>query len=249
MTVAAGSVTASPLVRYLLGLKPNRASATALATTFFGSLGAIYNYQLHNKVSWETGLILAVSQVIGAAIGRNIFGVSKSARIKFVLSFTAILSGLAIMAFTNAIYHISTSTFTFSIINNGLVKLLGLIIIGILVGAVSHVLDLGGVLVIPACLLFLHMSPLASQGVALVVIMSVSILGLLIYAQTGDIEIQSAWWMSLGAIFGGLIGSYIAFNILSELRLISLLGITLCIIGLVRFLTIEKTPKTDKSGQ
>jgi uncharacterized membrane protein YfcA len=249
MTVAAGSVTASPLVRYLLGLKPNRASATALSTTFFGALGAIYNYQLHDKVSWEAGIILAVSQVIGASVGRNLFGISKSTSSRLILSVIAIISGLFVMAYTNDVYRMSMSGLSFTIMHNGIVKLIGLFIVGIIIGVISHILDLGGILIIPACLLLLHMGPLASQGVALVVIMSVSLFGLLIYAHNGDIEIQSAWWMSLGAVFGGLVGSYIAFSLINEATLISLLGATICIIGLARFLTIGKLSKVDTSSR
>ena len=101
------------------------------------------------------------------------------------------------------------------------------------VGLVSRVLGLGGVLMVPAAIYALGMPPHAAQGTALVVLALASLPGMLIHARRGDVEPQSATWLSVGAVFGGLAGALWAVTALDERGAVTLFGLVLLVSGLM----------------
>jgi uncharacterized membrane protein YfcA len=92
------------------------------------------------------------------------------------------------------------------------------------------VAEVGGVLVVPAAEYLLHLPPLVAQGTALVVLMLAALPGLAIYASRRDVEVQSASWMSFGALIGGLIGAYYAVH-MRPVLLVAIFGIALIVLG------------------
>ncbi|MGO8671929.1 MAG: sulfite exporter TauE/SafE family protein [Capsulimonadaceae bacterium] len=236
LTVAAGSTVSTPLVRYLLGLRPSRAGATALATTFCGALSAIFTYNRHHGVHWVLGAVLALTQIIGVTWAQRQLGVLRGPAMRTVWTLAAIAMGLAIIAEAHGLVRISRAV-PLVWARTGIGAIVWPVAVGLAVGALSQVMDLGGILVVPAGFLLLGLSPLSAQGTALAGLLIVSLPGVLIYARSGNFDAGSASWMSLGALFGGLIGSYYATTVLSPSGLVLIFGIASILIGLWRFLT------------
>lgn len=234
-TVAAGSVVSAPMVRFLLGLRPGRAGSTALAMTSCAAFGAIINYDRHHVVHWGDGIILAATQIIGVALAERRAVVLRTLpALRVIWSLLAMAGGLAMAKYSLSIAHPSRMGLIVQVLHSPVAMLAWVAVVGIVVGALSQVMELGGVLVIPACLLLLHLTPVAAQGTALAGLLFVSIAGFLIYIPRGEVDARSAGWMSFGGWFGGLIGATIAFR-LSSSTLVLVYGIALSAMGLARF--------------
>jgi hypothetical protein len=249
LTVAAGSVVSTPLVRYLLGLRPARASATALATTFFAALTAITTYAQIHKVSWGVGILLAFTQIFGVSFAeRRASALRGTLALRMLWAVIGIAAGIAMVAWNVKIDALSTTRLAFPFVHSMLGLTVWVIVVGLGIGAISQIMDLGGVLIIPACLLLLRLDPLMAQGTALVGLMIVSLSGLLIYTRTGEVELGSAVWMSLGGLFGGLVGAYFAVRLLAPAMLVSVFGIVLTLVAFARFLGASQKERSVETG-
>jgi len=91
-------------------------------------------------------------------------------------------------------------------------------------------------LIVPACLLLLGLDPEMAQGTALFGLLLVSLPGVLIYSRTGDVDLGSAAWMSLGALFGGLVGAWVVFTKLSPPLVVTVFGVAFALVAVGRFL-------------
>ena len=234
VTALAGSVLAAPVVRFLLGLRPTRLAATALATAFFAALGSLLAYQQHGGVRWGLAVLLAVGQIIGAGLGERIMAAwPRLSRLSMLWGLIVSLGGLAMLYYASDYSRVPILA-TFASPGSGVLFFVWAVAVALLVGVFSRVMELGGVLMVPAAEYLLHLPPIVAQGTALVVLMLAALPGLAIYAARRGIEVQSAGWMSFGALLGGLIGAYYAMQMRPAL-LVALYGIALIVLGLSLF--------------
>jgi len=237
LTASFGSVVSGSLVRYLLGLRPARAAATALATTFFGALTALTTYSHHHKVSWGVGALLAITQILGVSFAeRRALALKSTPALRMFWSILGIAAGVAMVACSGAVATLSKHAPAIPILHTTLGMFAWIVLVGVVVGALSQIMDLGGVLIVPACLLLLGLDPTMAQGTALFGLLLVSLPGVLIYSRTGDIDFGSVAWMSLGALFGGLVGAWVVFTKLSPPMVVSVFGVAFALIAVGRFL-------------
>jgi uncharacterized membrane protein YfcA len=90
-----------------------------------------------------------------------------------------------------------------------------LLAIGILAGALSGFVGIGGGLVIvPALIYFFHIGQLQAQGVSLaVLVMPVGILGVMNYYRGGHINVYYALMIAAGFVIGSYFGSKSALKL------------------------------------
>jgi uncharacterized membrane protein YfcA len=110
-----------------------------------------------------------------------------------------------IIACPSPIYQLSHALYHDGAILAGVIWLA----VGVLIGALGSGLDLGGLLIVPALHYMVGNPMYEAQGAALTILLITSILPLLAHASGNAIEPKSAVWVSLGALFGALIGSRI----------------------------------------
>lgn len=232
LTAVAGSVFAVPAVRSLLGLRPARAVGVGLAVTFFAALASILSYAQHGFVFAWLALLLAVFQVLGAAWGERLAArLPALDRLPWLWGTVIVLGALAMLAqglgllgphapwragFAHPAWFYPAAA-----------------LVAVLVGLISRVLGLGGVLMVPAAIYALGMPPHAAQGTALVVLALASLPGMLIHARRGDVEVHAATWLSAGAVFGGLSGALWAVTSLTDRSAVVLFGAVLLVSGLM----------------
>ena len=86
------------------------------------------------------------------------------------------------------------------------------IIIGVLAGILSGLFGIGGgVVIVPALILFAKLPPIAATGTSLVaLLLPVGALGVMEYYRKGHIDIPTALWVALGLFAGAWIGAKIA---------------------------------------
>ena len=99
LTAIGSSVVLAPGVRWLLGLRPVRTGATALAATAFAAFAGLLSYTLHGNVRWGLALLLTVAQVVGAGWGaRLVTHAPVLLRLHLLWAVLAIAAGLALAA-------------------------------------------------------------------------------------------------------------------------------------------------------
>ena len=232
LTAVSGSVFGVPLVRRMLGLRPARTVGVGLTLAFFAALAAILSYAQHGDVRLGLALLLFVFQTVGAlGAERLLVKQPHLERLSWLWGTLVTVGGLAMLAQGFGVLHGPSLRFVdqSQTLDYGLLAAL----LAAAVGLVSRVFGLGGVLIVPAAIYGLGLTPHDAQGTALVVLALASLPGVLVHARRGDVEPQSATWMSAGAVLGALSGALIAVTKLSNPALIILFGLLLLVLGLM----------------
>ena len=249
LSAVSGSVFGVPLVRRLLGLRPVRAVGVGLALTFFAALAGILSYAQHRDVLWGLALLLFFFQTLGALAAERLLVARPSLeRLPLVWGTLVIAGGLAMLAQGFGLLHaplLSPPLASHGAAWYGVAALLAAA-----VGLVSRIIGLGGVLIVPAIIYGLGLPPHAAQGTALVVLAVAGLPPLLAHARRGDVEPQSATWLSAGAIFGALTGALLAVTRFSDPLLVALFGLILTTLGLMMLWRKEVAlPPRPNSGE
>lgn len=72
----------------------------------------------------------------------------------------------------------------------------------------------GGIVMVPALMIFFNLSQLKAQGTSLFALLApVSILGVLKYSQSHEVDFIKGGWIILGLIFGTFLGAQFALNL------------------------------------
>ena len=152
LTAIGSSVVLAPGVRWLLGLRPVRTGATALAATAFAALAGLLSYGLHGNIRWGLALLLTFAQVVGAGWGtRLVIQVPALLRLHLLWAVLTIAVGLALAAQgRHLLAGQPWSTPVSGPSPHGLPFYLWAFLVSALVGLVSRVVELGGVLLVPA---------------------------------------------------------------------------------------------------
>ncbi len=228
LSAVSSSVFGVPVVRRLLGLRPARAVGVGLTLTFFAALAGILSYAQHRQVHLGLALLLFVFQTVGAVLAERLVAASpKLERLPALWGTLIILGGLAMLANALGDWHTPASP------SNPLLFGLAAAGLAVLVGLVSRVIGLGGVLIVPAVIYGLGLTPHTAQGTALVVLTLASLPGVLAHARRGEIEPQAGTWLSAGAILGSLSGALVATANLTDHALLLLFGLLLVVLGLM----------------
>ena len=107
------------------------------------------------------------------------------------------------------------------------------ILLGLIAGALSGLIGIGGgIIIIPALILFFGFSQHAAQGTTLALMVPpIGILAAITYYKHGLVDLKVASLICLGFVFGGLIGAKIATT-LPNIMLERIFGISLLLIAL-----------------
>lgn len=234
LTGIGASVVVQPLLRFLLGLRDVRLIGTTLAVTFFAALSAVLAYAQHGYVRWVLAVVLVLGQTIGAIWGQRLLASRPAlARAQWLWAAIVVAVGLAMCwDGLRGAPGAHGRAFAFGLpvaSSHRLVVGLGL---AMLVGVLSRVMGLGAVLILPAAIYGLGLTPQAAQGTAIVALVLASLPGLLARAGRGEVEPQASTWMSVGAILGGLVGAFYAVSPgLTAAHLTLIDGIVITLLG------------------
>jgi len=231
LSAISGSVFGVPTVRRLLGLRPARAVGVGLTLTFFAALAGILSYAQHGEVRLGLALLLVFFQTLGAVIAERLL-LSRPGLERLPLLWGAVITagGLAMLASGFGFLH--ALPLPLAITSHGIEFYELAAILAAAVGLASRVFRLGGVLIVPAVIYGLGLPPHVAQGTALVVLAVAGLPPMLVHVRRGDIEPQSATWLSAGAVFGALTGALIAVTRLNDHVLLVLFGLLLTLMGL-----------------
>ena len=231
LTAISGSVFGVPAVRKLLGLRPARAVGVGLTLAFYAAVAGILSYAQHSDILFWLALLLFVFQTLGALIAERLLRTQpRLERLTTVWGSLVIAGGVVMLAHGFGFLHKPHLPFA---ITSHRIEFYGLAaLLAAAVGLVSRVFGLGGVLIVPAAIYGLGLTPHVAQGTALVVLAVASLPGVLAYARRGDWESQSATWLSAGAALGAMTGALVAVTDLTDAALLVLFGTVLAVLGM-----------------
>ena len=223
-----------PGVRFLLGLRGVRASATSAAVVAASALAALLSYTQINAVNWAVVWAVLFSQIVGALLAVNfrrtrMFKESPGWLWAFlVIGFGAWFVFRHGSPLTSAQMpgsfdqHISVSTWAI------------IIVAGFSAGLLGNISGAAGVLLVPILLSVTHFTLLQVQGVSIATICIGAGLALFSHARANQVDSRSATWMGFGAFFGGLIGAWFATHAIHARSLVILDGSWVILAGITR---------------
>ena len=228
------STLVGTLVRYLLGLRDRRANGAALLTTLASTIGCLIAYSQHNALQWLLAIIMLVGQIFGAAFGQRLkTGVVNLPFLRPALSVLVIALGIYMMA-TRTHHPVLMSLVGYKLMLSGFG-------VGVMIGMISGILEIGGVLTVPASLYLLGLPIMTSQGLSVLVLLFASLPAAVAYISSDAVEARSASWIPFGAIFGALSGAYYATSQIRSGTLIDIDGLIITLFGLYHLLNRENT--------
>jgi uncharacterized membrane protein YfcA len=121
-----------------------------------------------------------------------------------------------------------------------------LLIIGAAAGMLGGLVGIGGgIIIVPALILFLGKSQLQAQGISLALIMfPVGILGVMQYYKQGHVDFSIVLILAIGFVVGSFLGSKIAMDLPQDI--IRKLFACLLIIVAVKMLFLDKPKSNNK---
>lgn len=94
-------------------------------------------------------------------------------------------------------------------------QLMILVLVGILAGALSGFVGVGGgIIIVPAMIYFMNMNQMQAQGVSLALLMlPVGVLGVMNYYKAGHIQFNYVLILAVGFVLGNYFGSKYAMRV------------------------------------
>lgn len=235
--IGGGSILIPAMV-YLLGMDQHKAHGTSLAVMSVVVLSSAVFYSQHGLVNWIVGIELMVGGVIGAGIGARLCARLSAGRLKrYFGAFLAVI-GIRMLYGAAAAYastgdvHVAGHAFAAGTLAGGA----AVVGVGLITGIFSGLFGIGGGLImVPTLVLIFGFAQKLAQGISLAVIIPVSISGALIHNAHGNVRWNTAFWLALGGVMGGLVGAHLAVVQIGEVVLKGLFGLLMLGTGILIF--------------
>lgn len=164
-----GGVVIVPLLVLLLGYPQRLASGTSLAAIIPAASIGVISYALTDDVAWIPALILAAGAVIGAQVGTWLLPRVPVRVLQF--GFAAFLGAVIVSLFL--VIPSRGESFELSVL-----AVVGLVVLGLITGVLSGLLGVGGgIVVVPALMLFFGTSDLIARGTSLLMMIPTALSG------------------------------------------------------------------------
>ena len=221
-----GGLFLVPIFILLFHWEPQQAAGTSLAVVFFNALSGSIAYVRHRRGYYDAAIKFSLATLPGAFLGGYL--VSYFSGSAFRIAFGALLMLLAVIlllrsfARDGGIKEFDPATFKYD-------SMLG-IVISIVVGFLSSILGIGGGIIhVPAMVCLLGFPAHVAAATSQFVLAISSLVGVATHYLLGNVYLEAALAIGLGAVIGAQIGAKLAMKVRS--RTIMLL-LALCLFGL-----------------
>lgn len=200
-----GGIILVPLL-VMLAFDRHRAHATSLAAfILIASTGAV-SYAVGGGISIPAGITIGIGGIAGSIVGASLMNRLSARTLTTIFSFVLLAAGLRMIFGSNAL----------SVVADLDAWALGLagVAIGLVSGAFAGLAGIGGgVVIVPAGVLFLGLDQHTAQGTSLVAITLTAIAGSVVNIRNGRVRLVDGLWIGGGGALGAIAGSRLALGI------------------------------------
>lgn len=199
--VGGGTVVVPALV-FLLGFDQRLAAGTSLAAIVPTSMVGVISFATHDSVAWVPALILAIAAVIGAQIGSWLLPKvpQRTLRWFFVVFLVFVVISLFVVVPSRE-----------ASIDIDLITGAGLALLGLITGVLAGLLGVGGgVVVVPALMLFFGASDLLAKGTSLLMMIPTAVSGTIGNLRRGSVNLKVALLIGVAACCTTPLGAWLA---------------------------------------
>ena len=177
------------------------AHGTSLAAVLPISASSLITYWAHDHVDWNVGVFLAVGALAGAIVGTRLL--NRLPHRTLAIAFSGILVVTAIRLFMPLSSSVRDSL--------GIIDVVALIAIGVATGILAGLLGVGGgVVMVPAMMMLLHLPSAMAKGTSVAVIIPTSIMGTFRNRSAKNVDLKAAALVGFGGIVTAVVGGQIS---------------------------------------
>lgn len=202
-----GSILATPLMLYVVGLKPHEAIGTSALAVSANAFANFFNHVKRGDVRWRSAILFALFGIVGAAIGSTIGKSIDGKQLLFLFAILMVVVGALMLhnkQSNEKPAQAASDPFTFKSASK-------LILVALGVGALSGFFGIGGgFLIVPGLLFSTGMSMIEAVGSSLLSVGTFGLTTAVNYALADKVNWFVAVEYIVGGIGGGLIGTQLA---------------------------------------
>jgi uncharacterized membrane protein YfcA len=212
------------------------AHGTSLAAVLPISASSLLSYWAHDHVDWRVGACLAVGALAGAVLGTRLLHVLPHRVL--AIGFATLLLVTAVRLFLPLTSEPARAVLSISAIA-------ALVAIGVATGILAGLLGVGGgVVMVPAMMMLLHMPSAMAKGTSVAVIIPTAIMGTFRNRSKSNADLRAAGILGLGGILSATAGGWISARMSDTVS--NVLFATLLIIVATRL--VLQIRADDKAG-
>ncbi len=194
-----GGILIAPALVLLAHMDQRKAHGTSLGAVLPISVSSMVTYWAHDHVDWHVATCLAIGAVAGAFLGTRLLNVLSHRTL--AISFASLLVVTAIRLFLPLA---SGERGPLSV-----VQIIVLVLIGAVAGTLAGLLGVGGgVVMVPAMLMYLDMSAAVAKGTSLAAIITSSIVGTLRNRKNENVDLRAAAVLGFSGIATAVVGGW-----------------------------------------
>jgi uncharacterized protein len=206
-----GGFVMVPAMVYLIKTPQREANGTSLAVIVpVAIVGAIILGRGH-QVDPEIGIIVAIGAVGGAIVGARLTRRVSDIGLRRAFGVVAVVAG-GVMIIDSVIRALGGNVqLAGGLHPSGISLWIMALLVGAVAGVLSGLLGIGGgAVMVPAMTLLMGLSQHLAQGTSLLVIIPTAISGSITHFRMGNIQLETAAWLSVGGVVGAVAGAYLA---------------------------------------
>ena len=177
------------------------AHGTSLAAVLPISAASMVSYWSHDHVDWRVGLCLTAGALVGAVLGTKLLNILPHRVL--AIAFAGILLVTAIRLF------LPIESGTRGVLTVG--SIIALIAIGVATGILAGLLGVGGgIIMVPAMMMMLHLPAAMAKGTSVLVIIPTSLMGTYRNRTKKNVDLRAAATVGLSGIPSAIVGGWIS---------------------------------------
>lgn len=196
-----GGILIVPGLVIVARMEQRMAHGTSLAAVLPISASSLVTYWVHDHVDWPVALFLAAGAVGGAFLGTKLLHVLPHRTLGFSFA------GLLIITAVRLFMPLTSGTRA----DLDLLMAATLVLIGLVTGVLAGLLGVGGgVVMVPAMMMFIQMPAVMAKGTSVAVIIPTSIVGTWRNRKSSNADLRSAAILGGGGILSAVAGGWVS---------------------------------------
>lgn len=234
-----GGTLIVPALLFVAGFDQRLAAGTSLAAILPPAIAGLLGYLPSGGVDWIAGGIIAAGAIIGAQIGSWLLHKLSVGFLRWL--FICFLFAVAIQLFFNVPDRGVGLELNVWVIT-------GLVVLGLVTGLLAGLIGVGGgIIVVPALMLFFGVSDLVAKGTSLLMMLPTSVSGTIGNFRRKNVDLRAAMIIGITAAIFSYVGVQLA--VITDPQLASILFAVYIVILIIRMVmeSFKKPRKSDDS--